>query len=132
MESNMVFKEMLNVMDFQLEKYDDGFGLIDLQGANWGDIESDRFRTAAEIIERITIYLDGYYYDDLTDIASRYFENETLPYTAEEWTKFMNDHESFKVDYMHEFKVMDLIANHTNEVDLNEVYKGFCENGNQI
>lgn len=121
MKYDSIFKEMLNCMDFSLDKYDDGYGLTDLQGANWGDIESDRFNTAVEIIERLEIYLDDYYYNDLCDEANCYFDIETLPNTYNDWLKFMDDHLNFKKDHMHEYEVFDMIVNHIEEINLNEV-----------
>ena len=37
-----LFDEFISITDFRLVKYMDGFGLIDLQGADLGEIESDR------------------------------------------------------------------------------------------
>ena len=38
-----LFDELLDLIEFRLIKYPDGWGLVDRQGANLGDIESDRF-----------------------------------------------------------------------------------------
>ena len=121
MKPNSIFKEMIETMDFSLDKYDDGYGLIDQTGANFGDIQSDRFKTAAEIIERLEIYLNDYYYNDLCEQANEYFGIESFPNTYEDWLKFMDTYLSFKKDHMYEYEVMDMIVNHIDEVNLNEV-----------
>lgn len=55
-----LFDSFLDLTEFSLIKYEDGFGLEDHQGANLGDIEDDRFETAEQIFERMSIYIDDY------------------------------------------------------------------------
>ena len=55
-----LFCSFLDLTEFSLIKYKDGFGLEDRQGANLGDIEGDRFETAEQIFERMSIYIDDY------------------------------------------------------------------------
>lgn len=62
-----LFKDFLCICDFGLEKYDDGYGVVDLQGANLGDIESDRFQTAESIADRMDIYISDMLEDDLSE-----------------------------------------------------------------
>ena len=59
--SNIMAK-MLNVMEFRLDKIDDKYCLIDLQGGNLGNIESERFNSAEGIIEELSTYLEDYYF----------------------------------------------------------------------
>lgn len=124
MDYNKVFEEMLDVMEFELVKYDDGFGVIDLQGGNLGDIESDRFENAGQIMDRLDIYLEDYYFTDLDEAWEHegYGEDSAnvKPCSAEDWVGFMNEHKDFKKEYRHEYDVMNMIAYH--DVDLN---KGF-------
>lgn len=62
-----LFESMLNVMDFKLVKGDDFYGLLDLQGANLGDIESERFTSASQLVERLDIYIADYFLTDLEE-----------------------------------------------------------------
>lgn len=55
-----IFENFLDLTEFELKRYGDGYGLIDLQGGNLGNIEEDRFTNAAEIIERMSRYIDDY------------------------------------------------------------------------
>lgn len=125
-----IFAAMLDVIEFELVKYEDGYGLVDLQGANLGDIEADRFTTAAEIIDRLDAYINDYYLDDLEDEAetcglldsieaSGYQNGEVKPW-LELAEKFKGDPDvdKFVADHKHEFEVLDMIANHEDEVDL--------------
>lgn len=116
-----IFKSMLDSVDFALEKYGDGFGLMDLQGANWGDIESDRFKTPSEIVQRLDIYIEDSYNNDLHEEASYYYGDKTLPDSCEDWLSFMDNHSEFKEKYMFEYEVIDMIVNHLEEVNLDEV-----------
>lgn len=121
MDYSKVFEEMLDVMEFELAKYDDGFGLIDRQGGNLGDIESDRFEDAQSLIDRLDIYLEDYYFADLDEAwEAEGFEGD-IPETAEDWVGFMNEHKSFKEEYRHEYDVMNMIA--YRDVDLNKFFE---------
>lgn len=125
-----VFKTFLDMIEFELVFHgEEGWGLVDLQGANLGDIEGDRFQTAAEIIERLGVYIDDYYLDDLEDEMleiKRTFECE-LPETAEEWLEYAKkssgneEAEKFVADHKHEFDVLDMIVNHADEVKLDKI-----------
>lgn len=59
--ANSLFADMLDLMEFRLIKDENGYGLIDLQGGNLGDIQSERFSSGAEIAERLDRYLYDYY-----------------------------------------------------------------------
>ena len=43
------------------------------------------------------------------------------PYSSEDWIAFMDARPEFKKDHEFDYEVMQLMANHTNEVDLNKV-----------
>ena len=59
----------LDFFDFSYEKYEDGYGVIDNQGADLGGIESERFETIADIVERFdgSIYIPDYIDDNLEE-----------------------------------------------------------------
>jgi len=73
-----LFFNMLDVMEFELieninEKTNNKeYSLIDLQGANLGDIESERFSCYGDILERLEIYEEDYFIRSLED----YFDLE--------------------------------------------------------
>ena len=52
-----LFDDFLDLTEFTLVKYPDGFGLKDRQGGNLGDIESDRFMNASQIADGMERYI---------------------------------------------------------------------------
>lgn len=126
-----VFAAMLDLIEFELVKYEDGYGLIDLQGANLGGIEGDRFQTAAEIIDRLDVYIRDYYLDDLDEELIEYFKApewvQLKKGTPKAWVTFRKMYEGYEParkfieDHKHEIDVMDLIVNHLEEVKLDEI-----------
>lgn len=58
----MKLEKFLNFFDFSYEKYKDGYGVIDKQKANLGNIESERFDTLSDIVGRFedSIYIPDY------------------------------------------------------------------------
>lgn len=78
----MNIHDFLDFFDFELNRYDDGYGVIDLQGANLGDIESERFDTLSKIVDRfsgsiyIGDYIDEKLNDDGYDGDDDYFETQ--------------------------------------------------------
>ena len=125
-----LFTDFLHTMDFGLCKETDGYALIDYQGAYWGNIAEDRFDSAESIVDRLDIYIDDYFLDDLEEEAPNYgISDETIvdilgfadwyAWFVEnkdkaEYQKFINTHGS-------EFEVADLVVNHLDEVCLDEV-----------
>lgn len=65
----MKIDEFLDFFDFSYEKYEDGYGLVDNQGVNLGDIESERYNSISGLVERIadSIYCKDYYEDDMEE-----------------------------------------------------------------
>ena len=122
-----VFAEMLNVMEFELRKDKDGYYLKDLQDGNLGDIESDRFHSAATIVDRLDMYIDDYYIRDLCDEAMNipFFQYLGLPATVTGWCNVMEEDDpsvqKFVSTYSHEFEVIQLIERYIDLVDLEAV-----------
>lgn len=57
-----MFNEILGTEEFILAKYSDGtWGVIDRQGADLGCIESNRFNTMTEVLDRMEIYHIDYF-----------------------------------------------------------------------
>lgn len=66
-----MFNTILAIEEFGLIKYKDGtWGLFDGQGANLGGIESERFNTMSEILDRMEIYHIDYFEESIME----YFE----------------------------------------------------------
>ena len=71
----MTVTEFLNAFDFDYEvgyseEFDEPcYKLIDLQGANFGDIDEDEFTSIVGIVDRLEIYYDDYllYEDESSD-----------------------------------------------------------------
>ena len=147
---NKMFHDFLDMIEFELVKVDDDFkdrlkrslgkdydeesigkyALYDLQGANLGDINDDTFNSASEMFERLDTYIEDYFLRAIDEIAE---ENDLdLPdglYSAEDFADWYNQHKDEpKVkevfgDSDWDFQVLDMIAHHADEIDLDEVYR---------
>ena len=111
-----LFDSFLDLTEFSLIKYEDGFGLKDHQAANLGDIEDDRFETAEQIFERMSIYIDDYIDEDLCNVwvDELGFSCDDIPDTLEGW---LDNKEELK-EYQYEIDLIDMICNHYNEINL--------------
>lgn len=75
MKEQMTLTDFLNYFDFDYCLYDNGkeknIGLIDLQKANLGDIEGDRYEASEDgvksIIDRLDIYYEDYIFNGLEE-----------------------------------------------------------------
>ena len=109
-----LFDEFLNITEFRLLKHKDGtFSLEDQQCANLGDIEDDRFETASEILDRMDIYIQDYLIEDIEDALDE--ESIAIDCDWKEYGKYRD----LIPDYRFDFDLLDMIVNHSNEVDLN-------------
>lgn len=117
-----LFVQMIDLMEFSLNKYEDGYGLIDLPGANWGDIESDRFDNAMGIVDRLNIYIHDYIIEDLEDgLSDRGVE---VKYNnCEELLELSRKHIGGEYDF--DIDLLDMILNHFDEIDIEKVYQYF-------
>ena len=64
-----LFDEFLDVIEFRLVRYPTGWGVVDCQGANLGDIERDRFENAKSLIDRLDVYIQDYFIADIAEDA---------------------------------------------------------------
>lgn len=130
-----LFEEFLDLIEFKLLKrtnYDWGmWSLVDLQGANLGNIEEDEFVSATGIIDRLDIYINDYFFDDLERELDAYnvdLGDREVPWDAEEWLALRDDVEFYSKNkeyfdgHTFEFDVLDMIAHHTQEIDLENVF----------
>lgn len=110
-----LFDQLLNTVEFRLVKYPDGWGLVDKQGANLGEIESDRFDDAAMILDRLDIYIGDYFVDDIRETMGE-GASEDWPQLLQEARTAMTPKE---LEY-HRFDldVLEMICNHPNEINL--------------
>ena len=109
-----LFNEFLDLTEFRLLKHKDGtFSLEDQQCANLGDIEDDRFTSASEILDRMDIYIQDYLIRDIEDaLDEKSIEIDCV------WGEY-GKYRDVIPDYKFDFDLLDMIVNHSNEVDLN-------------
>lgn len=125
-----LFEDFLEVTEFRLIKYTDGWGLHDRQGGNFGDIEDDRFGSASDIIDRMDVYIIDYFYHDLEDELEAYDVDMTgreIPEDAQDWldlradAEFCKKNQEYMNNHAFEFNALDMIANHASEIDLENI-----------
>ena len=112
-----IFDDYLKTIDFRLLKDKKGkFHLQDSQGANLGNIESDSFDNADEIIDRLGVYHEDYIISDIEELLDEYdIEHESV------WDGTYGDLLKFRdklPDYQFDFDVLDMIVNHGKDIDL--------------
>lgn len=129
------FEGWLELTEFTLIKHKDGWGLYDRQGGNLGDIESDRFESAEEIFDRMDAYINDYLFEDLENELEAYdvnMEGREIPWSAAEWLELRreisDDNQKFFDEHKWEFSVLETIVNHTDEINLENVYYESEEN----
>lgn len=111
-----IFDSFLSITDFRLVKYLDGFGLIDLQGADLGEIESDRFKTAADIFDRMDIYINDYFINDIDELLD---EKDIEVTWNNDYVSYLEYAKPLLPEYSFDFDILDMICYHANEIDLN-------------
>lgn len=118
-----LFDEFLGITDFNLIKHQDGFGLYDLQGANLGDIEADRFTTAEDVFDRMDIYINDYF---LTDIDELLDEKDIEIYWENTYEAYLVHAKELLPEYPFDFDVLDMICNRASEINLDNCtyYRG--------
>ena len=113
-----LFESFLSVTDFRLIKYQDGFGLDDLQGGNLGNIEADRFETAADIIDRMDVYVQDYFITDTEELLEDVYDVKAPTYWCyEDLLEFARPIME-NGDYKFNIDVLDMICYHIHEVNL--------------
>lgn len=75
----MTFKEFISYFDFTYKEYPDGYGLVDQQVVNIGDIEGERFSCAEDMIQRL---VDGIYGEDYLNMEDKTPEPGSYEYYA--------------------------------------------------
>ena len=117
-----LFEGWLDLTDFILIKYNDGWGLCDRQGGNLGNIEGDRFANATEIIYRMEVYIIDYIFNDLEDCWDDETNQAEYPYgypnNLEDWLQYRD----MMPNNQYEMDLCEMMAYHTNEINLENVY----------
>lgn len=116
-----LFDEFLDLTEFTLVKhkpndyeYDPAhWSLIDNQGGNLGDIESDRFTSASQILDRMDVYIEDYIATPLEEELIKNGVDEEL-YAFDE---FLFCREMLPNNQW-DFDVLDMICNHFEEINL--------------
>ena len=126
------FVDFLYSTEFELDKDEGGYYLVDLQGANLGSIDEDRFHSAEEIFDRMGVYIEDYFVRDLDDWAEHY--KIELPSSYEEMLHFIdNNAEKYPLtdNEKYSYEVLDMVVNHYNDIDLEKALKSFNKKVNE-
>lgn len=112
-----LFDEFLDLTEFTFVRHQNDWSLIDNQGANLGDIQSDRFKDAAQILERMDIYIRDYIITDIEELAE---ENniDISDWDGWGWDYLLSYRDKFPQDCQYEFDLLDMICNHFEEINL--------------
>ena len=122
-----LFDEFLDLTEFRLikhkgndAKYDPWiWSIVDLQGANLGNIEGDRFSDAQGILDRMDIYINDYFIQDIEDLL----EEKGIEITwDDDYQDYIDNSIILLPEAFWEFEVLDMICNHYSEIDLNNCY----------
>lgn len=116
-----LFDSFLSTVEFRLVKYPNGWGLVDKQGADLGDIESDRFDGAIMLLDRMDIYIDDYFASDIEEALGVH----TGEYTN--WSELVdiarkNMPPEDLEEYRYDLEILDMICNHSAEVNLENCF----------
>jgi len=114
-----LFVQMIDLMEFSLDKYEDGYGLIDLQGGYFGDIGEDRFENAIGVIDRLDTYIGDYIIEDLED-GLRDRGVEVKYKDCEELLELSRKHIGGEYDF--DIDLLDMLLNHPDDIDIEKVY----------
>ena len=122
-----LFDEFLDLTEFRLIKHKGNdveydpwiWSIVDLQGANLGNIEGDRFSDAQGILDRMDIYINDYCIQDIEDLLEEKGIDITWDY---DYQDYIDNSRVLLPQAFWEFEVLDMICNHYSEIDLNNCY----------
>lgn len=109
-----LFNEVLDIIDFELIKYKNGWGLIDKQLADLGDIESERFDNVVKLVDRLEMYIEDYFVEEIRieveELAEMTWKEiiDTAPNELDQ-----QQSEAYKFNLL----VLDMICNHKDEIE---------------
>lgn len=120
-----LFDEFMDLIEFTLIKYPPSeehpapyiWGVIDGQGANLGDIQSDRFAAAETILDRMDSYINDYIVNAIENCLD---EKGLLPkYEYDGWDDLLYSARDLLPDNQWDFDVLEMIIEHYDEINLN-------------
>ena len=115
-----LFDEFLDVTEFSLVKNEGNqWSLIDLQGANLGDIESERFGNADDIFGRMENYIVDYFLHDIDELLQEKGVEVTWDESYEE---YIENAKPLLPEHWFDFDILDMIRYHAEEIDLNNCF----------
>lgn len=109
-----LFNEVLDIIDFELIKYKNGWGLIDKQLADLGDIESERFDNVVKLVDRLEMYIEDYFVEEIRIEVEELAEmtwKEIIDTAPNELNQQQS--EAYKFNLL----VLDMICNHKDEME---------------
>jgi len=119
---NETYKAIYENQRENFKEYVEGYwSLNDLQGGNLGNICGERFDSAAQILDRMDIYIEDYIVIPLQEIR-KIDEIKISGYKLYEdmnWSDYVVNRELFREDYQIEIDYLDMICNHADEINLN-------------
>ena len=109
-----LFNEVLDIIDFELIKYKNGWGLIDKQLADLGDKESERFDNVVKLVDRLEMYIEDYFVEEIRIEVEELAEmtwKEIIDTAPNELNQQQS--EAYKFNLL----VLDMICNHKDEIE---------------
>lgn len=115
-----LFDEFLDFIEVELIKLNENlFKVRDLQEANLGDVESDEFKNATQLIDRLDSYIEDYIIrsvEERLDEIGKYIANIPYEDILRDGRKYLpNSNNDWDLD------VIDMICYHFNDIDLNNL-----------
>ena len=124
----VIFADFLDMIEFKLikdkdEEGKDCYHLIDLQGADLGNISEEEYYSADEIIDRMEIYEEDYIINDIAELLN----DNKIKYDEDDfgyWPRLFKYRDKLP-DYDYDFELLDMICNHGEDIDIDKVYYRF-------
>lgn len=110
-----LFDRLMMMCDFELVKYQDGWGINDMQ-AVVGDT-NERFQNSTQIIDRLEIYINEEIIDSMKEVMEHEFDI-SIPNDISRYSLLRAAREHLIYDYSFSVDMLDMIVNHTNEINL--------------
>lgn len=116
-----LFDEFLDLIEFILIKKGKQWKLEDRQGGNLGDIEDRNFINAGDILEDLDRYIEDYIVSSLYKIIIQ--EKKYKNFEYKNWEDLiLKAKPLFNDEEQYEIKILDMICNHFEEINLNNCH----------
>ena len=110
-EYEKLFDDFLDLTEFTLMRYFNGWGLKDNQGGNLGGIESRRFTDATELLDNMDMYIEDYLVEPIEDCLGVDSQGMT-------WGEFAKKHKGSAGDSENDVLILDALCNHPDKIQL--------------